>query len=166
MALVIEDGSEVTGANSFVDVAELDAFALLRNITTLPTDNAEKEALLILGMDFIKAEESKFQGARNTSTQALSFPRNGVSMFGFPFASDAVPQIVKDAQMQLAIEAVENDLIPTGAGREVIKEKVGEIEVEYSSVKGGTVQPVFNKVVSLLEPIYKSASGSAFTLRV
>ena len=166
MALVIEDGSEIAGAQSFVTVAELDAYALLRNITTLPAVETEKEALLILGMDFINTQESKFQGARNTSTQILSFPRNGVSMFGFPFSSASVPQLVKDAQMQIAIEAVTNDLIPTGAGRETIREKVGEIEVEYSSVKGGTIQPVFNKVISLLEPIFEIASGSLFSVRV
>ena len=166
MALIIEDGTEVAGANSYVDVAGLDAYASARNITTLPATEAEKEALLIKAMDYISGKEDKFQGSRVTETQALSFPRSNVVIYGFLNDSSNIPELLKNAQMQLAVDASTIDIQPVGKGREVIKEKVDVIEVEYSEQNDTNVQPVLTKAEAFLDPLYETSSGGLTTIRV
>ena len=51
MALVIEDGSEVSTANSYVTVAEIRTYATTRGVTTIPAVDAEVEVLAIKSME-------------------------------------------------------------------------------------------------------------------
>ena len=97
MALIIEDGSNVTNANSFNTDAELVAYAASRGLT-LPATEAERDILQILAMDFVTDNEDDMQGYRVTSDQALSFPRTGVVVNGFLNESDKIPVTLKKAQ--------------------------------------------------------------------
>ena len=58
MALIIEDGTVVAGANSFATDAELQAYAAVRQVS-LPAAQAEREALLITAIDYIVSKEPK-----------------------------------------------------------------------------------------------------------
>lgn len=166
MPLTIEDGTGVAGANSYADVTGARAYATARGLT-LPVADADIEALLILAMDFIEAHRSQFQGVKTASTNPLQFPRTGVSLDGYELADSAIPQILKDAQAQLAIDAVSSSLMPTGTGREVIKEKVDVIEVSYATSGNTNTQPIFTKAVAMLRPLLKSGLfGELRSLRV
>ena len=50
MALIIEDGSIVSGANSYAAHTDLADYAALRDVA-LTTDQGEREALLVKAMD-------------------------------------------------------------------------------------------------------------------
>ena len=134
MALVIEDGTEVSGANSYASYAELVAFALLRGVTITATQ-ADGEALLLKGMDALYGRP--WQGSRVTITQDLAFPRTGVYRDGILLDYESIPSELTDGQMLLAMAAVDNTLMPVqpaqGKGA-VIEERVeGAVTIKYAS---------------------------------
>ncbi len=159
MPLVIEDGSLPLGANSFVTVAEVRAFATLRASTFSATDEAIETAA-ILAMDYINALRGQFKGSKATVGQSLLFPRVGLTVDGFAVAENAIPQILKDAQAQLAVDALAGtDLQPSGDGREVIREKVDVLETEWKPGGGSNPQPALTKARALLAELLKTGGG-------
>ena len=82
MTLIVEDGSIVENANSYVSVDDARTFASLRGVT-LPASDAEVEVLLIKATDFIEAQRLRFQGSKVNQDQALQWPRTGVYVDGF-----------------------------------------------------------------------------------
>lgn len=164
MALVIENGSLVAGANSYVSVAEARAYAAAR-ASTFPADdvdgNIAAEAALIVAMDYLESFRDQFKGRKvDPATQALQWPRTGVQIDGWDVPADHIPNELKAAQMQLAVEgAAGTDLMPTGDGREVIREKVDVLETEYAPGAGGAPQPVLAKVRALLAPLLSAGFG-------
>ncbi|MCP4493127.1 MAG: hypothetical protein GY820_38385 [Gammaproteobacteria bacterium] len=110
MALIIEDGTEVTGANSYTTDAELVAYAAARGYT-IPATEAERDILQIKSMDYLASLESSYKGVRVTDSQALSFPRTGVDLNGYLLASDEIPQDLKNAQMELAFQVSTDEVL-------------------------------------------------------
>lgn len=170
MALIIETGAGLPNSTSYASVEELAAYALARG-ATLPVDG--QEALLIDAMDYLEQFVSKprYKGSRKTAEQALLWPRTGVVIDGFPFPSTAIPGLLKRAQMQLAIEATEYDLMPSSDGYAVAKEKVDVIEVEYATggrLSGATLaaQPIFPKVAALLADLLESPPTRLRSVRI
>jgi len=162
MAIVIEDGSIVAGANSYVSLAEARAYATARN-KPLPTDDTALEALLISAMDYLEAQRARFEGSKVSALQELQYPREGVIIDGIELASNAIPSILKQAQIRLAMEANAGvDLMPTRTGGFVKKEVVGPIETEYSEKVGVSVEPEMSAVEALLAPLFSPRSVDMF----
>lgn len=159
MALVIENGSLVAGANSYVAVEDARAYADAR-ASILPAGDAEVEAALIVAMDYLESLRAQYQGQKvDPALQSLQWPRTGVVIDGWQVPTDHIPKELKDAQCQLALEvSAGTDLMPTGDGREVIREKVDVLETEYAPGAGGAPQPYLAKVMAFLEPLM-SAGG-------
>ena len=149
MAIIVEDGTLVAGANSYASEAELAAYADLRGIVITGIESE----LLITAMDYI--ESRAFLGTKKSVDQALVWPRNGVYIDGFLIADDAIPQLLKDAQMEAAL-AVEAGSNPSGSvARATKREKLGEMEVEYMD---GAAAVTINRALSgkLSKLVYSS----------
>lgn len=165
MSLIIETGSGVTGANSYVTVLELRAFGTLRGLT-LGSD-AALEIALVLACD--KLESSyKYKGRKTVETQPLLWPRQLVYLEDAynPLSSTSIPDKLKQAQCQFAYEATLRDLQPTGTGQEVLKKKVDVIEIEYAKSGSGTITPEFNKAEEMLRPLLLDAGFGLTTVRI
>lgn len=163
MAITIEDGTGKADAVSFASVAEAQAFATARGFT-LPAAEADIEKLLVKAADFLLQFETRFQGFRTFQGQRLPFPRAGVLLYGFDVVDqDEVPTRLKEAQIRLAVSANSVDIRPDGTGQEVVREKVGPLEVQYAQRGTGTVDPQFNQAMDLLEPFF--TTGGAGLLR-
>lgn len=167
MALVVEDGSEVAGANSYVTLVEarafLDARALLPSATV---DDTALTLLLVKATDYLQSKQSKFKGTRVTSTQPLAWPREDAYIYPedeSPFASDEIPQQLKDAQCLAAVEINTYDLMPSGRGREVTEETVGPLTTAYAPGSGTVGTPIPTKVLAALAPLLSTTS--ALTVR-
>lgn len=130
MALVVEDGSLVSGANSYVSRSDFTAWADARGIT-YPADTAELEQKILRAMDFI--ESLAFKGEKHTETQALQWPRDYVFIDGYSIEGDEIPAEVKIAVYESTKVEIDGDSKLTPSERETIREKVGDIEVQYSS---------------------------------
>ncbi len=166
MPLIIEDGSLPAGANSYVTVAEVRAYAEARALT-LPAADTDIEPACVLSSDYIRGIEYKFQGSRVSIDQALTWPRYPVTSYGFEVGSDEIPEPLKEACCQLATESTEGtDFLPTTDGRLTTKEKVGELEVNYSesSDTDGTIN--LQAVEALLLPLFNEQyQGGGVQLR-
>lgn len=168
MALIIEDGTIVVGANSYVTVAEAKAYAISRG-ENFPTVDTQIETLLYNAMDYVEAYRSQFSGQKVETTQATQWPRLNVTIDGNDFPSDQIPNELKQAQCQLAVDKYAiGDLTPSTDGYAVSMEKVDVIEVQYAS--GGRLsgqslpaEPTFPKADTFLEPLLKN-SGSVLTV--
>lgn len=132
MAIVVEDGSVVDGANSYVTEAELTQYATDRALTLTGTT----EALLIKAMDYLDSLD--FIGVKYTRSQSLQWPRQGVVIDGYTLATNEIPSELKKAQMTIALSIdAGNDPLAT-IGRAVKKEKLADLEVEYQDNAAST----------------------------
>ena len=116
MTIVVEDGTRVTGANSYVTEAELTAYAVARGITI----SGDPEELLIKAMDYI--EELDFIGVKYQYDQALQWPRAYVMIDTYYIDQDEIPQQLKDALCEVAI-SIDTDEDPLANVERVKKEK-------------------------------------------
>ena len=154
MAIIVETGEGLPNSNSYISIAEFEAYAADR-LEALPADG--KEALLIRSMDYLESIKN-YKGARVSGEQSLAWPRSRVYIDGFPLAADRIPTLLKRAQMQLAIEAMNYDLMPSTDGYAVASEKVDVISIDYATggrLSGSTAPavPVFPKVDALLRQL-------------
>lgn len=160
MSLIIEDGSIVAGANSFTDLAYARERATAYQIT-LPTDDIEAENALKAGALWIKQQEKSLQGVRVSNTQALSYPREDVVLYGFTVNNNEVPLELIDTQVAAAAEAGSgvNVLVPTKTNPSIKKKKMDELgELEYFN--GGSLTQDSDNIrlaKSILYPLTLSA---------
>jgi len=150
MALIIEDGSIVQNANSYVTLAEARDFALNYNVT-LTTDDSALTALLVQAKDYLQTID--FKGLYVDSEQELSFPREYLYINDKEIDSQSIPKKIKQAQIMLAMIASEGvDLLSTVSGQKVVKEKLGDLEVQYSDKDsiGSTQEPIFMQLKSFI----------------
>lgn len=180
MALEIEDGTGKANATSYVTVAEAKTYAASRGVV-LSNDDAVVEAQLIQAMDYVESFRAKYQGRKtwprpgmdvsHPHAQALQWPRTGVVIdCDYNLPDNVIPQELKQAQMQAAIE-VHNGLVlmPSSDGRVVKREKVDVIETEYMTGQdlgaSGSLGPSFPAVDALLEPLFSACGGGGFFLK-
>lgn len=151
MALVVEDGTGLSNANTYVDVTYADTYFSTRGITAWAS-LTNKEALLIQATDYLEAVYSEsWKGEKLLDTQSLSFPRviDGVTVF---------PERLKYAQCELALKA-NSDVLLKDVGEKVIKEKVDVIEVQYAEYSDQKTQ--YTYVYNLLSPYLQNGSQTS-----
>jgi hypothetical protein len=127
MAIIVETGEVVSGANSYVSEADLTSFATSRGVTL----SGDEEELLIKAMDYI--ESLSYRGVKKTRDQGLQWPRAYVYIDSYYLNNDVIPEELKKGLMQTAI-AIDTGVGPqVTIGRKTKREKVGELEVEYEA---------------------------------
>ena len=168
MSLVVETGAGLSTAESYVSVADADAYHAARGNTTWADldDLEQKEPALRRATDYMmQVYRTRWKGVRMQAEQALDWPRSGVYtepfMHGavgeYPYLvpDDIVPVEIARACAKLALKAVSADLAPDLA-RQTKREKVGPLEVEYAD---GAVQYVrYRDVDGMLAPYLKSTA--------
>ena len=133
MALVIEDGSGVIGANSHVTAQNYDDWATARGISHTHS-NTQLEHFILRAMDYF--ENLNFLGRKATDSQPLQWPRTEVVIDSYSVDSDEIPAQVKSSMYELVKTISEGDFYLDPVSRETTKEKIGEIEVTYSATAG------------------------------
>lgn len=163
MALVVEDGSGLATADSYVSVEQATAYHAKRASAawTSATD-AQKEAALIRASDYVTAFYT-FAGSRTTTGQRLAWPRLGIA---------GVPEAVKMATAELALRALAGDLAPdntssttlTGTGA-LIEKKIGPMTLKWDKTGSSTTVkstgPRFPLVDALLAPLLVQGIGGS-----
>jgi hypothetical protein len=174
VAITIDATAGGASANSFLTLAAATTYLEGRlnssawtSATTDETNRALVEATRTLS-------PLGWQGNRTSSTQALSWPRFGAVdpdavASGFFFASDTVPQRVKDATAELALEfikagTVDVAALPSTDG--LIAKTIDVLGWEYADPtkrKQGIAR--YPRVYTLIAPMLESVAGSLRVVR-
>ena len=169
ITIIVEDGSNVPNANSYLGLAAVREYAAHRGVV-LSSDDDDVASKLIVGMDYLEARECDFQGSRTYDDQALSWPRSGVVINCKAVADDAMPSQLKGALAQLVM-ALESgiDIAPNSSSDDFITSaKVGPLSVSFvdpSKTSGGDLSPNLTAVNALLAPLFGTCETSGFSLR-
>ena len=130
MALVIEDGSIVSGANSYATAADYNTYidarypALARSVT-----DAVAEGYLLLAMDYL--ESQSIIGFKFTDAQPLQWPRRDVYIDGYYVLTTEIPASVINALYEIAYGVEQGYNLAAPVSRETLIEKIGEISITY-----------------------------------
>lgn len=151
-ALIIEDGSIVAGAESYVTVQEFEAYTAKRGISVAGNSNS----LLLSAMDYL--ETLLFIGTKKTEAQTLQWPRDEVYIDGYYIESTTIPAELKTAQIVAALTIdAGNDLLSNAVERKTVREKVGPIEVQYSETSGS--KKALEKINTMLNKLLSGGRG-------
>lgn len=170
--IIVEDGTNVPNANSYITLDEAKTYAANRGVT-LPAEDEKVKALIINGTDYIELYRSKFKGVPTYDDQSLSWPRKGVIIGNVKVADNVIPRELKQIACMLVIEANNGPLVVSNSGDAFVKkEKIGPIETEYSEsvyLAGAAVGGFgtsFPAVDALLADLLASGAGRLRTLRI
>ena len=150
MALIIEDGTQPTGANAYASTADADAYHLARSnaawagATTGAKETAILSATLVLnGMSW---------RGRKVASRVMAWPREDVvDGDGYEIANDVVPGAVADACAELA-GAIIDGADPLGVqDRQINQMSVGSVSITYGSTSPQS--PSFPAVTAMLKAL-------------
>ena len=157
MALIVETGAIIAGADSYVSVTDCDTYHSARGNSAWSGTDAVKEYALRKAVAYLDGHyRNRLKGVMvDPINQLLAWPRYDVVIDGVILASDTIPQKLKDAQCELALIALSADLAPSvSAG--IKREKIDVLETEYfaGAPAGTTVYTAVNNLLAdLLKPL-------------
>jgi hypothetical protein len=137
MALVVEDGTGIADANSYIEAAWADTYHADRGNTAWASAQATaKEQALIKATDYIETRfGDRFKGFPEfiDTPQGLSFPR--LKLYDrYGQVITGIPDNLKKATAEYALRALEAELMPdpdvdaSGLPVKSVSEKVGPLE--------------------------------------
>lgn len=177
MALIVEDGTGKTDAESFISVSDATAYHAARGNAAwaaLASDTVREQLLRKATDAMTQMFSGRWAGTRVSSTQALDWPRYNVPMkdgpanlphsYGVPayYPSDTVPAAVARACAELALRAATGALVADGS-QAVKREKVGPLEVEYQD--GSSDATNYRAIEGMLLPFFRGNSGQVSLVR-
>ncbi|QIW86620.1 hypothetical protein AMA2_61 [Achromobacter phage AMA2] len=164
IALVLEDGTSKSNSNTYVTEEEFLAYA--EGMGFEIATPADVVPALLKGSQYLDlVPRADYQGSKTVATQAMQWPRRGVTIDCVAFLDNAIPRELKVAQMELALIALQDDfleLFKNSDGYPVYRVKVDVIEEQYMTPRqlstrpdGSIQQPQYPKVDALLFPLLK-----------
>lgn len=139
MALVIETGQVVLGADSFATAAELVTYATNFG-KTVPVDEVLQEALLRRAA--LEMNAMTWKGCEVSPHQSLAWPRANVKRGQWITPYDEIPAQIKAGQLALAAEIHADDLVdPNTKTGAIISETVGPISTTFAVASAKVSKP-------------------------
>lgn len=165
--MIVENGTGLTNANSFVSVDYADDYFSARNVTQWAslTDH-EKEVLLIKATDYVNASY-KFRGKKSTQAQALSFPRiNCIDNDGYKV--EGVPNNLKDAvcEASILLNGGEELFQKAESNGAVTSEHIGSISFTYDTSKKEKNVSLYDSLNTRLKGLIIGSSNRIVSMKV
>jgi hypothetical protein len=157
MSLIVEDGTIVAFADSYVSRADYIAYAQQQGVVVPDTD--ETDSHLVRAARFIDSMELRLKGTRVDRDQPMAYPRKNLVIDGYPWAEDEIPRQVILAQMATSLD-IASGVDPYNRGFElpVIEERVeGAVSVKYASPTTVSKLGVQSTATALLRSLMKSS---------
>lgn len=160
--LIVEDGTGVEDANSYVTLDEVRHYAEMRGLT-VPSEDADLMPKIFDAMDFVEGYAQRFKGRKVNPMQPLQWPRAGVRLDGVTLPQSPLPKALKNAVSQLACDAaLTGPLNGKSTAYAVKRTKVEGLEIEYAT--GGTAQAgpakTYDKAMTFLNPLLNYDMGN------
>tara|TARA_R110000803_G_scaffold95344_2_gene163216 strand:- start:2422 stop:2904 length:483 start_codon:yes stop_codon:yes gene_type:complete len=132
MPLIIEDGSIVPNADSYITVAEYETWIDGRDLVhTGHNQVATIEEHIRRATDYFEALNLK--GVKSTQNQSLQFPRYGLWIDDYPINSNEIPPVLKKALYEITYADERGYGLFNTIARKTKREKVGDLEIEYTN---------------------------------
>jgi hypothetical protein len=166
MSLIIEDGSIVSGANSYATRASLISYAAAAG-TVLPNTDAT-DALLVRAARYISSLETRLKGRRVERDQPLSYPRKDLVLLDEPWDDDEIPDVVIEAQMAVALDLNASiDPFNPASSLPIVEETVqGAVTVRYASPSAVSNRTQQTAARALLRILMKGGSSGPLLERI
>jgi hypothetical protein len=176
MTIIVESGSGITNANSYVDVTYADAYhAEFGNTDWASIGNTEKESALIQASQSCDIQYGdKYRGViqpTQNSTRKLLFPRMAFTDLYGMLWSGKVPTYLLNAVCEMALtKAGGGDITPL-LNSEVLDSseiKVGDVTVKKAFSHNAPQTELYTgmgKVEQILKPMLKSKSNNTVMFR-
>ncbi len=167
MALIVEDGTGLSTAESYISVADASTYFTNRGVTAwaaLDEGEAEtnREAYLRLATDYmIQMFRNRWEGVRYTEDQALDWPRMGVVRDSWQVDTDEIPEEVKRACAELALKASSGSLAPD-LKQQKLSVTVGPIKTEWD--KTSPQYKRYRAIEAMISPYLKPGGGVCVAL--
>lgn len=170
MSLIVEDGTNVPGAESYASVNDADVYFDNRGVTIWSNLTIqEKEQALRRATDYmLERYRLRWKGGRIHFKQPLDWPRQGVSLedfngipqmyYAYLVPYNVVPVEVKNACAELALRASINAL-NDDLQQNVLEEAVGPITTKYDP--NSPQIPRYVKIDQLLAPFLVNGGNNA-----
>jgi hypothetical protein len=183
--LIVEDGTIIAGANSYITLANADAYHDARgNSTWIDAEEKEREEALIKATDYlIQKYRNCWKGIRVDEDQTLDWPRAGVQTedffepdtgprpalfpgLAFIVDEDEIPTEVQNATAEAAMRSLAGDLLPDVEGTRSIKRlAAGPASIEYFQTGQGPDEKIFPVIERMLEPYLDPTRGQRRVFR-
>lgn len=164
MALIVEDGTSVEDAESYISVEGADTYHTGRGANLwFELTVEEKEQALRRATEYMVGEyRDRWLGRRTSATQALDWPRTGVYLSDLAdqcrIPTTFVPRDVKAACASLALRAAAGELVED-TDQKIIEETIGPITTKWDP-KSSTKRK-YPQIDSMLK-IFMSGGGNPF----
>jgi hypothetical protein len=161
VALIVETGAGVANANSYRSAVDAVAYFLARGVTIT---EAAVEPHMLSAM--ARMANLDYKGYRVARDQALDFPRSGVCIDGFSYASTELPSHLGNAQLAYAFAARSTTLQPvvaTDARGAVIEKTVGPLTTRYATPLPAAARARVPEADSYLAKLLRN-SGNSFPI--
>lgn len=175
MALIVENGTQVPQANTYIDIAFADQYhATYGNEDWAGGDTDKERALVVAAQALDLLYGSKYVSFPLASTQALLWPRYPFTdTWGNTRLSSVIPVELKRAQAEIALMYMTGvNVFPEGNTKSSIASEsvaVGDITTSTTYKNGERPEQAtyegFRKVDLLLTPIVKRRSSVVFLSR-
>jgi len=150
--MIVESGEGLVDSNSYVSLEDAENYFLERLYidTWGEATDSEKEASLIMGTRSIDIN-FEFRGEKTNGTQALKFPRSGITIFSYEVPSNSIPILIKNAVCEMALSHLKNDQY-SKAESDVTSIKLGggAIGIDFSGGDVSDTEKVISMVRSML----------------
>jgi hypothetical protein len=166
MAFVVEDGTGLTNANSFISLAYANTYFTDKGVSSWSGTDASKEAALVRASSYLTTAYLWKGSKINERSQALAFPRSGVyDLEGYEVAQDAVPIEIQISTAELALLELltPSTLNPAvKLSERVSREQIGQISVDYvnSNISASSDIVVVPYVLSLISGLIVSGGAN------
>lgn len=158
MSIVVEDGTGLSNAESYLSVSGADSYHTNRGNDSWTGSDAVKEQALRKATEYLD-NHYQWIGDIYLTTQTLNWPRTFAYDSQGRAVNNIVPSKVENAAAELALLALSEDLVPVTTSSDYAKrEKVGDLEIEYRDSAPASRQ--FTNVDRILSGLYTSKAGS------
>lgn len=173
MALIVEDGTGKSNAESYISVADATAYhAAMGNAAwaALASDTVREQLLRKATQYMGQVFNGKLSGYRTTNTQALDLPRTymtdsrkNVSGWAYYEDSSTIPVEFKNTCAILALKASTVTLLPDIKPTLLSKSIAGAISKTYDP--NSSPYTKFSEIESMLKPFFTNGGSKGFVHR-
>lgn len=161
MALIVEDGSVVAGANSYVSLNEADNYFEYHpyySANWADLDDDKKEAFLSYATSVVD-QLFRWKGYPVSLAQNLGFPRTCLTdKYGNSIPEGSIPMNLKKGVMEMAVTSSMGNSFETSSSLGLEQVKIDVIELKFDKTEATPLIPAY--ALSLLKDYGTYSAGS------